>query len=372
MKQVFPGWYAREPDVIAAIWDKAIFVPDANVLLHCLRHPSNVRQELLRLLEQIKDSLWIPYQVGLEFHRNRLDVEYAAQDVYQKLIKDYDGIINQAREKLKQLRAHPTIDVEREFNALEMFLGDFTKRMGDAQAAHPSQAIHEAVERLTAILEGCVGEKPTSEFLASIKKEGDDRYTRKIPPGYKDIKKDGDGDKFGDLIIWKAMIEKAKETKRPVVFITDDVKEDWWWIHRGRKLGPRPELVEEFLAATGQAFLIYEFSNFLDKAAERFPGGTDNYRELQKSLTEDERARKHQLDAEERANVVRRSYELEDERESILQILSGTPGVDMDKSQIDRALLRSRVTTLNAEIALLSESIAKEIVTQLSDGDAGK
>lgn len=355
MKDNFPGWYTREPAAITEIWGRAIFVPDANVLLHCLRHPASVRNELLRLLGAVRESLWIPYQVGLEFHRNRLDVEYAAQDVYQKLIQDYDGIINQAREKLKQLRAHPSIHVDREFSALETFLDDFKRRMQEAEVVHPAKDISGAVERLTDLLVGRVGEKPTIEQLAAIKKEGEDRYARKIPPGYKDASKEGDINKFGDLIIWKAMIAKAKDVQRPIVFISDDVKEDWWWIHKGRKLGPRPELVEEFQSTAGQPFLIYEFSNFLNVAAQKFPGTDDRYKEVQKSLDDDERARRHQLDAEERTIILRRKYELEDERESILQMLSGSPSAEVDRTHIDRSLLRARLTQLNIEIQGLEE-----------------
>lgn len=76
MRETFTGWYPKRPEAIAKLWDVAIFVPDANVLLHCLRHPATVRDELLRLFEALGEALWIPYQVGLEFHRNRLDVEF--------------------------------------------------------------------------------------------------------------------------------------------------------------------------------------------------------------------------------------------------------------------------------------------------------
>jgi len=45
------------------------------------------------------------------------------------------------------------------------------------------------------------------------------------------------GNKFGDLIIWKEMIEKAKAEKRPIIFVTDDGKSDWWHIHSSRQKG---------------------------------------------------------------------------------------------------------------------------------------
>ena len=129
MREKFKGWYPKKPEEIIDLWNNAIFVPDANVLLHCLRHPTEVRNELLRLFEILGDSLWIPYQVGLEFHRNRLDVEFGALDAYNSLIKDQELIFEKASDRLRQLRAHPTINVPKELAALDMFLSDFKVRM---------------------------------------------------------------------------------------------------------------------------------------------------------------------------------------------------------------------------------------------------
>lgn len=182
MREKFPGWYPKNPEEIAKLWDTAIFVPDANVLLHCLRHTTVVRDELLRLLEVLGDALWIPYQVGLEFQRNRLDVEFGALDAYDALLKDQEAILEKARDRLRQVRAHPTIDVQKELSALDMFLSDFKGRVEIARAAHPSSEIGGVVERLTKLLENRVGEKWRVEQLAALRKEGEDRYAKKIPP----------------------------------------------------------------------------------------------------------------------------------------------------------------------------------------------
>jgi hypothetical protein len=52
--------------------------------------------------------------------------------------------------------------------------------------------------------------------------------------------------------------------------VTDDAKEDWWREIRGEKLGPRPELVDEFVAATGGGkwFYMYSTEQFLKYAQE--------------------------------------------------------------------------------------------------------
>ena len=106
-----------------------------------------------------------PYQVGLEFHRNRLDVELGAQDAYDALIKDQEAIIEMARDRLRRLRAHPTINVPRELAALDMFFADFKSRMQAARTNHPKDEIDAAVVRLTELLDGRVGEKVESRAI---------------------------------------------------------------------------------------------------------------------------------------------------------------------------------------------------------------
>ena len=364
MKDQYPGWYPKSASEASALWDKAIFVPDANVLLHCLRHPEKIREELLRLFDVLKESIWVPYQVGLEFHRNRLDVELGAQDAYDILLRDQEAIIEKARERLRQLRAHPTISVEKEISALDMFTTDFRTRMAAYQASHPAKDITAAITRLTELLEGRIGERWKPEQLAALKKEGDDRYARKIPPGYKDSKKDaGEFDKYGDLIIWKDMIGKAKSEKRPIIFISDDVKEDWWWIHKGRKLGPRPELIEEFLAGSDQDFHMYEFGQFLRFAGERFPEIKAGVDQVEKSLQDDVRARQKQFEIAEAHQAFARVRELEDERDQIIGFLSGAPGAGTVVATSDRASLRARLGEVNREL----DSILKSAPNSTTD-----
>src|SRR5580704_8015876 len=138
MKTTFPGWYAKTPEELGFLWDNALFVPDANILLHLIRHSASVRGQLMGVFERKKGALWIPYQVGIEFLRRRLDVQQQTLDAYDKLAAEITGFANQAKNKLNQYRAHPVIEVDRELTALDVFCADFDKRITDARANHPS------------------------------------------------------------------------------------------------------------------------------------------------------------------------------------------------------------------------------------------
>lgn len=362
MRTEFDSWYPKDPESIAKIWKTAIFVPDANILLHSIRHPRKVRDELLRLFEVLGDALWIPYQVGLEFHRNRLDVERSSIDTYDQIVRDCEKAIGQARDKLRQLRAHPTIDIERELSALDMYIVDFKARIDVSKASHPTEDLPKVVARLNDLLKGKVGRKWSVEDLSKIKKEGELRYTRQVPPGYLDSKKTGDEyRKFGDLIIWRDMITKAKESERPVIFITDDVKEDWWWIHKGRKIGPRPELTEEFSEETGQEFHLYEFGNFIRTAASYHPEFEDDLAAVEKSLRQDTEARRRLSEIDPDTDMQRQVENLEDEREDLVTLLSGTPDTNI-RPNISRnsSNLRARIKEIDDRLQEL-ETVAKSI-----------
>jgi len=358
MRKALEGWYPKSAQDLAAIWDKAIFVPDANILLHCVRHPKAVREELLRLFGVLRPSLWVPFQVALEFHRNRLEVMRASVDAYDQILREYEKAIRQARDQLRQLRAHPTIDIELEVSSLDVHLTGFKDRIENARTTHPDAEIESVVERLTDLLEDCVGERWPEPELGKVKKEGETRYAAKVPPGFLDAKKDGDEyRKYGDLIIWKDMIAKAKVEKRPIIFISDDVKEDWWWIHKGKKLGPRPELVEEFKRESEQDFHIYEFGNFIRIAAGHHPEIRKDLDAVEQSLRQDSEAKERRSKSETERTRAEQIITLEDERDDLIALLSGAPDHRTSRFPLsDRGSIRRRLKEIDEQLEQLIET----------------
>ncbi len=366
MRTTFAGWYAKTPEQLKALWDVALIVPDTNILLHLLRHSAEVRSQLIDVFERKEASLWIPYQVGVEFQRRRLDVQQYAFDAYDRIVADLTKFVNQAKDNLNQYRAHPVIAIERELSALDVFQGDFQNRIAAAKAQHSTEDFNVSFARVTELFTGKVGKKPTPESIAAIHKEGNDRYAKKIPPGFEDAKKAAEGgDKFGDLVIWKEMIEKAKTDKRPVIFVTDDGKSDWWHIHRGRKMGPHPALIEEFQEITGQEFHIYELLQFLRYAA--VTGAEIKEESVQKiadSLTADgENSRP--LDNVERSNSMKTlRTELrnkETELDGLIKALIDLPPTPTQAASDEadaKQALKSRIGELTAFVNAMREQLA--------------
>ena len=96
--------------------------------------------------------------------------------------------------------------------------------------------------------------------------EGKKRYERKIPPGYKDNDKSkrGDNSEYGDYFAWEEILAFSKEKKTDIIYVTNDQKEDWWNIIKGKTLGPRVELKKEFFEKTSKNFLLYTMNSFIN------------------------------------------------------------------------------------------------------------
>ncbi|BAZ86876.1 hypothetical protein NIES806_30930 [Dolichospermum compactum NIES-806] len=99
------------------------------------------------------------------------------------------------------------------------------------------------------ILNGKIG-NPYSDLLY-IYKLSEERFKYSVPPGYEDAKKKPVPDMYGDAILWLQLIDYAKSEKKPIIFVTDDDKEDWWLESGGKTISPRPELVQEMLTEAG-------------------------------------------------------------------------------------------------------------------------
>lgn len=133
------------------------------------------------------------------------------------------------------------------------------------------------LDEIKNIYKNKVGGNYTLAEIDKISKEGEERYKNEIPPGYCDRNKDDvKKNKFGDLILWKQIMDKSLNDKKNVIFITDDAKEDWWLKVHGRTISPRKELYSEFLSETSQRVLIYRPDAFMKHAKDKFKSRLDD------------------------------------------------------------------------------------------------
>jgi len=70
----FPGYRLPSDDELNKALRSALVVVDTNVLLNLYRYNESTRNDLLEVLRQLGNRLWVPHQALLEFWRNRLSV----------------------------------------------------------------------------------------------------------------------------------------------------------------------------------------------------------------------------------------------------------------------------------------------------------
>jgi hypothetical protein len=272
MKEQFPGYYYPPDEDFAKLWIDCLFVFDTNILLNLYRYEITTRNEFIGTLQdaKIKDRIWIPYQVALEYHDERSHVIKSlinAYDEIEKSVKDSHAKIKKRLESCKG--RHPIIDVEEIIGSLNSNCGSILEKLEQKKEAHPDWNTKDEIrDKIYTLFDKKVGSPYSQEKLDKIYQEGELRYKYRIPPGYEDRpeKKKFPYKQYGDLVLWLQLIDHSKKVHMPTIFVTDDNKKDWWDKDNGRDSSPRPELIQEFFLETGMAFYAYSPKQFIEGA----------------------------------------------------------------------------------------------------------
>lgn len=274
MKKKFIGFYDPTEQEIEDAWTNGVFAFDANTLLNLYRYTDVTRKDFLHVLKFIKENLFIPFQVAFEYLNNRIKVIDDLEKSYIDLEQSYNNIFqNNLKTAINNYKRHPSIEIQSLLKQNEDFLNKISLLLEKQKKKHPDFKTKDYIlDELTLLFECCIGKEPLKSDLKKIYEEGKDRYLEEIPPGYKDLKekeKKGQRHLYGDLLIWKELIEYSKRNKKPLIFVTDDGKDDWWKKENGITIRPREELIKEFYDLTGIRILIYNSDQFLKFAKQR-------------------------------------------------------------------------------------------------------
>lgn len=289
MQKQFSGYYRPDKKELRAIWADCLFVPDANVLLGLYRYPTDARNDLIGTLKQVSDRLWLPHQAALEYQENRLSViadQVAKYDEVDSVLVQTRSELDSRLAKLQLNKRHSVIDPADFLRKIDTVFSEFRQRLQEQKKTQPDVTDTDTTRaEVDSLFNDKVGDPFPESELQTLYEEAKTRFEQRRPPGYLDDDKSKQEEKYhffagtairrdiGDLVLWKQILREAREREsRHVVFITDDDKPDWWWIFKGRTIGPRPELVDEIKREAGvDAFYMYDSARFL-KFAKEFLG----------------------------------------------------------------------------------------------------
>jgi len=192
MKSIFIGHFRPSKEEFSQLWEDSIFAVDANVLLNFYRYSPAARQELEKALIAIKDRVYIPHQAAKEFLKNRLSVTAGQANEYDKSIK----LINKLLSTLSSKDRHPFLP-DSDLPKFVSYSSDLISILTTQKDVLLQNFIEdEILDFIETLFSGKTGNPFDTEKLTEIEKEGKEHYQRKIPPSYKDSKKDESDDPY--------------------------------------------------------------------------------------------------------------------------------------------------------------------------------
>lgn len=249
--------------------EKATIVVDTSSICALYNLQDKYKQTMIKIFQTMKDRLWLPSTVWEEYMDNRVK---AIMNPVQERYGDVDfvkkgGLLRPLKDYIEQHNSkeyyHPFMDDDkyREIKALyDNMVVDYRKIQGIIKAQQEKRR-----NEIKAIVENDVimnflrtlkhGKEISYDKMLTIAREGDFRYRNLIPPGYQDSERYTDNKKvqgktgirqYNDLIIWKEILEYAKLNNTSVVFISNDMKNDWYELKSKEPISPRYELIREF------------------------------------------------------------------------------------------------------------------------------
>lgn len=276
------------------LWMESIIVFDSSALLDIYFLPKTSREKIFEnhFKKKLEGRLWIPSHVSFEYYKNREQIiKKPITEKYQPLKDEILGAIkksisaintktNDLKNRTKNDDRHPHLkqeDIDKYLTAIESLKNDtdsFEKSIlnqiseieNEIKDLPNNDDVLEAVEECFQI-----GREYNFKEIIEITMEGKHRYEYSVPPGYQDQKDKKGFQIFGDLIIWKQIIEYASKIQKPILFICNDLKEDWCYLDDStekRIKSPREELIKEIFDEANVDFWMYNLSQFLYKSNE--------------------------------------------------------------------------------------------------------
>jgi hypothetical protein len=267
MRDKFRQHHRLSEEERTELWNTCTFALDANVLLNVYRYADTTREDFFRVLDALRDRLWLPYQAASEFYKLRIGVIEEQQAKYGELEEALQAAISKIGGGA--FRKSAFLGLEAIEKALKPAIDEAKRLIVDQKSRHPNLLREDVyLARLAELVGTAIGDETDESEWKRRCSEAQTRIDSSQPPGYSDAKKQAP-ERYGDVLIWFELLDYAEVNKRPLIFVTDDEKEDWWQIVSGQKLGPRPELRQEMRKRAGVEFYIATPATLLQTAGQQ-------------------------------------------------------------------------------------------------------
>lgn len=355
----YSGYMPLTEDKINAIWADSIIILDTSVLLSLYRVNDTAKSQMLAVLQELKDRLWMPNHVALEYSRNRVHVAKKSRNIYASLRSTLNktaiDIENLDKNLMTKEAKTELVKIVRESLSAA---NDYVKSI---ESAHSDNSKNDAILPEIDVLFGSnIGTGHAPSELPGIYEEGAARYAKSIPPGFGDDREKPEPEKYGDLVIWYEVIDQANAAGKNVIFVTDDRKPDWFSTLEGSRLIARPELLQEFKVKSQQECLIYPSEEFFKIAStfthKEISGETET--EIERSSSQNQTDIGQSLDTDD-DSILSNAF-----RGNTEDIIWFTDFVERSIDDVENSLAGNKVTAEDARTHIRHLEFSKDKLLQ--------
>jgi len=256
-------------DIKRLIDENYIIICDTNVYLHIYRYSPEFSDFALHCMQAVRSAIMLPSTVKFEFLKHYRsyfsnmekrvrrvgdDTKSQISNAARKVLNICDSLQALQYPDISDLRVGLSTKFTELFELSKSFFEDRTILNFIANPWAGKNLVCELVEQI--ISDSQVMASVTQEEIYQFCEEGEKRYNAypQIPPGYRDAKNKDGVRKYSDLIMWKEILRYAKDNDSNVIFVTDDLKSDWWVDDEGHKVF-HPYLQAEFMRETGKKII---------------------------------------------------------------------------------------------------------------------
>ena len=221
--------------------DNYIIILDTNVLLNIYRYSPEFSEFALECLKNVSGLIYLPATVKMEYEKHckgefskmvkriaeaSKETEKQIQNAKNKIIKSCDRLEQLHFPDIGDLRDVLSKKIDEVYQAFNGFFEDRTSLSITQNYWEGIDYLAQLVQKIESI--NHILQAPSQKDIYSWCDEGEERYKKETPPGFKDAKNKDGVRKYSDLIIWMEMLRYAKTNHKNIIFVTDDVKADWW------------------------------------------------------------------------------------------------------------------------------------------------
>jgi len=249
---------------------------DTNVYLRIYDYSPEFADFAINCLLSVKDSLYLTHTSFLEYKKHYMSKYASAKNKIANYNKKLDEITMSYRESLlkefERIQQYHFPDMDtlkteaiRKVDELKNIFDEYYGNHELLVAINDQYLIQDPIKSFVDSLSERILSPYSLEKIYDLCDEGQKRFKNQTPPGFKDKNKDGIR-QYSDLILWNEIIDYSIHNKKNILFVTDDVKIDWWSTE-SKDDGTtnrvfHPQLISEFEKKTNQKIIALTSNDF--------------------------------------------------------------------------------------------------------------